>query len=314
MELVGPVAELVCFGECMVELSRTMLGGKSWAMGYAGDTYNVAVYAQRLGIPTAYMTAIGNDEFSNEMFAEWQSEGVDTSLVLRHRDRIVGLYAIRVDAAGERSFTYWRSHAAAREFFACPGAEGALTQASKARLLYLSGITLSLFGPDQRSRIMDLARAVRQNGGKVAFDTNYRAKGWPDPAEARETFTAFGRLSDIILPTLEDDRSLFGDVGAEVCARRWLDLGAGEVAVKLGGDGAYVATPDTQRHVEARAVANVNDTTGAGDSFNAAYLAHRLGGKDPWEAASAGTILAARVIQHPGALLPRVLMPLKRAD
>ena len=308
------MAAIVCFGECMVELSKTMLGGKSWAMGYAGDTYNVAVYAQRLGVPTAYMTAIGNDEFSNEMFAEWQGEGVDTSLVLRHPDRIAGLYAIRVDAIGERSFTYWRSHAAAREFFVCAGADRALAQASQAPMLYLSGITLSLFTPDERFRIMTLARAVRQNGGKVAFDTNYRAKGWPDPAEARATFTAFGRLANIVLPTLEDDRSLFGDAGAEGSARRWLDLGAGEVAVKLGGDGAFVATPDAQRHVAARAVANVNDTTGAGDSFNAAYLVHRHCGKDPWEAAKAGTMLAARVIQHPGALLPRALMPLRRAD
>lgn len=314
MELVGRVAEIVCFGECMVELSKTMLGGKSWAMGYAGDTYNVAVYAQRLGVQTAYMTAIGNDEFSNEMFAEWQNEGVDTSLVLRHPDRTVGLYAIRVDSAGERSFTYWRSHAAAREFFACPGADIAIKKASQTRLLYLSGITLSLFRPGERLRIMELARAVRLNGGKVAFDTNYRAKGWQDDGEARETFTAFGRLSDIVLPTLDDDRSLFGDAGAADCARRWLELGASEVAVKVGADGVYVATPAEGRQVAAPIVTNVKDTTGAGDSFNAAYLAHRLGGKDPWDAAKAATILAARVIQHPGALLPRVLMPLSRPD
>jgi 2-dehydro-3-deoxygluconokinase len=306
------MADIVCFGECMIELSKTVPGGKSWSLGYAGDSYNVAVYIQRLGLPTAYLTAIGNDEFSSEMLMEWQDEGVDTSLVVRHPDRIAGLYVIRVDNDGERTFTYWRSQSAARDFFACPGAEAAIASAAKARLLYVSGITLSLFDRAGRAKVMDLARSVRVNGGQVAFDTNYRPTGWPDQAEARDVFTAFGQLSDIILPTLEDDRSLFGDAGPESCAGRWLGLGAKEVAVKLGADGTYVATEAEYRSVSARPVPKVTDTTGAGDSFNAAYLAHRQAGKDEFTSAEAATVLAATVVQSPGAILPRVLMPLKR--
>jgi 2-dehydro-3-deoxygluconokinase len=306
------MAKIVCFGECMMELSKTVLGGKSWSMGYAGDSYNVAVYIQRLGLPTSYMTAIGKDEFSEEMLAEWQDEGVDTTLVLRHPDRIAGLYAIRVDDDGERTFTYWRSQSAAREFFACPGADAAMARAGRARLLYVSGITLSLFDRAGRGKVMELARSVRQNGGQVAFDTNYRPKGWPDQAEARDVFTAFGRLSDIVLPTLDDDRSLFGDTGSESCAGRWLGLGAKEVAVKLGAEGAYVATQSEHRQIAARAVHKVKDTTGAGDAFNAAYLAHRHAGKDEFGSAEAATVLAATVVQSAGAILPRVLMPLKR--
>lgn len=309
MELVRPVTQLVCFGECMAELSRTMPNGTGWALDYAGDSYNVAVYARRMGLPTAYMTAIGRDEFSDDMFRQWQNEDIDTSLVVRHPDRTVGLYAIRVDNAGERSFTYWRSHSAAREFFACPGYADALAIAARSPLFYLSGITLSLFGASDHERIMDLARAVRQNGGKVIFDTNFRQQGWRSKAEARDLFTAFGRLTDIVLPTLEDDRNLFGDVNADSCAQRWLALGAREVAVKLGPEGAHIATGAEQRQIAACAVGKVKDTTGAGDSFNAAYLVSRHYGKPPFEAAEAGALLAANVVQQSGAILPRELMP-----
>ncbi len=311
MELVIHVKTLVCFGECMVELSNSASGERIWSQGYAGDSYNVAVYCRRLGLPTAFMTAIGPDEFSAGMLGEWRAEDIDTSLVLRHPDRVVGLYAIRVDDRGERSFTYWRSKSAAREFFACAGAGNALAQAAKARLLYLSGITLSLFDRDGRARVMELVRAVRHNGGQVAFDTNYRLVGWPDKAEACDVFTAFGRETDIVLPTFEDDQRLFGDSDPAGCAERWLGLGATEVAVKLGAAGALVATPSEHRVVPALNVEIVKDTTGAGDAFNAAYLTHRCAGKTGIAAAEAGHVLAASVVQNAGAILPRALMPLQ---
>jgi 2-dehydro-3-deoxygluconokinase len=303
------MTQIVCFGECMVELSRTLLGGQSWHLGYAGDSYNVAVYLARLGQNVTYMTALGDDEFSSEMRAEWARENVGADLTLTHKDRIVGLYAIRVDDQGERSFTYWRGESAARAFFECSGAGTALAQASKARLLYVSGITLSLFTEGERARIYRLAEDVRHAGGWVAFDTNFRPKGWSDAMTARRAIEGFGRLANIALPTLEDDVALFGDQSAEACAARWLRLGVTEVAVKMGGDGCHVATRDEQRRIAGQAVPNVRDTTGAGDSFNAGYLAARLAGHNPTVAAETGNKLAAVVVQHPGAILPRAVMP-----
>ena len=191
MELVRPMTQIVCFGECMVELSRTLLGGQSWHLSYAGDSYNVAVYLARMGQNVAYMTALGQDEFSSEMRAEWAKENVGTNLALTHKDRIPGLYAIRVDDQGERSFTYWRGESAARAFFDCTGASSALAQAAKAGLLYTSGITLSLFTDGERARIHRLAEDVRNAGGLVAFDTNYRPKGWADAMTARRAIEGF---------------------------------------------------------------------------------------------------------------------------
>jgi 2-dehydro-3-deoxygluconokinase len=300
---------IVCFGECMIELSRTILGGQSWAVHYAGDSYNAAVYLARLGCSVAYMTGIGQDDFSQEMLAEWKEEGVGTDLVLTHPDRIPGLYSIRVDDHGERSFYYWREQSAARAFFECPGADVAVRRAETADILYLSGITLSLFSQAERERIYGLARAIRAKGGEVVLDTNYRPKGWPDPVAARQALEHFGRYATIVLPTLDDDRTLFGDASHDSCADRWLNAGVREVAVKLGAGGAYVASKDARELVPPQMEIAVRDTTGAGDSFNAGYLAARLAGYSQAVAAKCGNQLAGAVVRHPGAIIRKLLMP-----
>ncbi|NJS13731.1 MAG: sugar kinase [Sphingopyxis sp.] len=313
MELVSGVADtsgrIVAFGECMIELSRPASDAPQWNQAFAGDSYNVAVYLQRLASQVDYMTAVGRDPFSTTMMATWSAEGMGTALALRHPDRVPGLYAILLDGAGERSFQYWRDQSAARAFFDCPGAEAALTAASTARLLYLSGITLSLFTPAERARIAAFAATVRANGGDVAFDSNYRARGWTDVSTARGAIDDFARYVSIALPTLDDDCALYGAMNAEACAERWLHTGVREVAVKLGAAGAYIADRHGGEFMPAEEVAQVRDTTGAGDSFNAAYLAARLAGAPANAAARSGHRLASTVVQHPGAIVPLSAMP-----
>lgn len=295
----------------MVELSRTVLGGRSWNLGHGGDTYNVAAYMNRLGCAAAYVTALGSDEFSADLRAAFVEEGVDTRHVLYHPTRTVGLYAIRVDERGERSFTYWRGESAARALFDCPGAAEAMADARTSDCLYVSGITLSLFGIAGRMELEQTAAAVRRNGGMVAFDTNYRPRGWANVEAARAAMTDFARHASIILPTLDDDRALFGDSDAPSCASRWHDLGIGEVVVKLGSDGAYVSADGRGIRVRPAEIFEARDTTGAGDSFNAGYLSARLTGHGPEEAVQRGHKLAGVVVRHAGAIIPKLAMPLQ---
>ncbi len=166
---------MIVIGECMLELTRDE---DRWRLGYAGDTFNTAVYLSRLGVPTAYMTALGADTFSEDMRAQWQADGLDTSLVLTDHARLPGLYAVRNDASGERHFYYWRENSAARRLFTLPGIEVAVTRACAARQLYLSGITLSLFTQTEREQLYEIAAAVRAGQGQVIFDSNYRPSGW----------------------------------------------------------------------------------------------------------------------------------------
>lgn len=302
MELVRAL-RIVAFGEGMIEIAGRI--GAASVIGYGGDVLNVAVGLARLGFAPTFLTALGVDPWSDELAAAWSNEGIDLSLTARHPTRAPGLYGVRTDAGGERRFTYWRDASAARAFFALPQCEALIAQASEADLLILSGITLSLYGPAERERIAGLARRVRARGGSVAFDPNYRPAGWESPRAAAEAFAAFAPEVDVALPTAVDEALLHGTgETVETVLSRWRDTGAREVAVKLGQEGAVVWSASGVDHVPAEAVTPV-DTTGAGDAFDAGYLAARLAGRPPSEAARFGAQLASETIRHPGAIPPR---------
>jgi 2-dehydro-3-deoxygluconokinase len=293
---------MIVIGECMLELTRD---GEGWRLGYAGDTFNTALYLSRLGMPTAYMTALGADTFSQDLRAEWEADGLDTSLVLTDPSRLPGLYAVRNDADGERHFYYWRDRSAARQLFTLPGIEAAVARASSARQLFLSGITLSLFGHAERERLTGIAANVRAGHGQVIFDPNYRATGWSMAEEARAAIRAMAPFVSVALPTFSDEATLFGDSSPAHTAARWHEWGAEQVIVKLGPEGCLVSASGGTELVPAVKVMRVIDTTGAGDAFNAGFLVARDAGQDPVQAAHAANHLAAIVIQHRGAILSR---------
>lgn len=296
------MTRVVSFGECMLELSRQPDGTSRLAFG--GDSLNTAVYMARLGCDVAYATALGSDPWSDELRSAWAEEGIDLGLVLTDPDRSPGLYAIRTDDSGERTFTYWRDRSAARNFFHLEGVPQAKAAMQAADLFYLSGITLSLFDEADRAAIHDIARRVKARGGRIAFDPNYRPRNWLSEEAAREAVLAFMPLVDIALPTFEDEQALWGDASTEETVRRWRQAGAATVVVKQGADGALVADRHGARMVGTQPVRPV-DTTGAGDSFNAAFLHGLLQGESPDDAARAGNVLAGCVIAHRGAILPR---------
>ena len=298
--------KVASIGECMIELRHRSPSELTLAFG--GDTLNFAVYLARLtrqhDLRVDYVSALGDDAYSDAMLAMWQAEGVGTGLVARLPGRLPGLYTIRTDASGERSFTYWRSASAARALLQDGRAERLLGALAGYDLLYLSGITLSILDEDQRRDLMALADALRERGGRVAFDSNYRPVGWPDPAVARTTFEEMLTRADIALPTLDDDQALFGVADARQSADRLHHLGVAEVVVKRGAAGCLLSSAAFTGQVPPTPVAEVVDSTAAGDSFNAGYLAARLFGAEPEAAARLGGALAARVIAHPGAIIP----------
>jgi 2-dehydro-3-deoxygluconokinase len=301
---------IASIGECMIELRHRSADDLELAFG--GDTLNTAVYLARMthghDVSVDYVTALGDDAYSDQMLAMWQAEGVGTTLVARLPRRLPGLYTIRTDQHGERSFTYWRSAAAARDMLK-DGRAGRLQEALAGYdLLYLSGVTLSILDEAQRAALLALADALRAAGGRVAFDSNYRPVGWPDRDAARGAFEAMLTRTDIALPTLDDNQALFGVADAIEDADRLHRLGVAEVAIKLGEAGCFLSSAEGTGAVPAEPVAEVVDSTAAGDSFNAGDLAARLLGSTPEAAARLGCRLAARVIAHPGAVIPAAAM------
>lgn len=289
-------ANVTVIGEAMLELSRG--SGDSWNLRYGGDVINTAIHLARSGDRVRLASALGADPMSAELCAAWETEGVDTSLVLRAADRLPGLYAIETDATGERSFHYWRGEAAARRMFDLPGSAEMVAQVAQSDLLYFSLITLAILPDAGRQALLDLCAAVQANGGKVAFDGNYRARLWSDAATACHWRDRAIAVSDMGLPTLADEVEMGAADDAQDAAARW---GAGEgreVVVKLGGDGCLVdgtIVPIPQR-------VPVIDSSGAGDAFNGGYLHARLAGATPLDAALAGHRLAGWNIGRRGAI------------
>lgn len=305
---------LICIGECMIELNETGEtvsdeGGASlMTRTFGGDTLNTAVYAARtLGGngQVHFATALGDDPFSDEMIAAWQGERVVTDLVQRFPGRVPGLYAIKTDLDGERSFHYWRSTAPAREVFQHPDAAEWSDRLGEADMLYFSGISLAILDDAGRDALLTIAASLRDAGGHTAFDTNYRPALWPDAGSAAYWMEKAFHCTTIGLPGLEDARALgFGDNASEV-AESCKSFGVEEIVVKDGAGPSMVAIPgQPDVLVEGNAVTRPVDTTAAGDSFNGAYLARRLVGDDPVTAAGAGRAMAAWVISHRGAIVP----------
>jgi 2-dehydro-3-deoxygluconokinase len=298
---------MACIGECMMELSERPDG--TLTRGFGGDTLNTALYLARLGVPVDYVTALGDDPFSDAMIAAWIEEGIGTSLIPRLAQRLPGLYLIQTDERGERRFFYWRDSAPVRQLFRLPETGAIEAALCGADLIYLSGITLSLFDPASRDRLFDVLAGARGQGVRIAFDTNFRVRGWPDLAVARDVFEQAFQASDIVLASVEDHELLHGPADPEAVIDRLHAAGVRESVVKFASPACHVMAGGVGEVVAAEAVPDVVDTTAAGDSFAAGYLAARRAGRSPAEAARVGHTLAGAVVRHRGAIIPKAAMP-----
>ncbi|SHM54201.1 2-dehydro-3-deoxygluconokinase [Pseudomonas asturiensis] len=296
-------------GECMIELQQHADG--SLRQSFGGDTLNTAVYLARLlgSGQVDYVTALGDDSFSDAMCKVWSQEGIGLGKVQRLPGRLPGLYCIQTDASGERRFLYWRNEAAVRDCFMTPAAEPILAALTSYDVLYFSGITLAVLGAEGRSRLLTMLAKARSRGAKVAFDNNYRPRLWTSVEQAREAYLACLAHVDLALLTEDDEQALYGYTSTEELLAAYRERGIDEIVIKRGARSCLVETGGKRFEIPTQKVERVVDTTAAGDSFSAAYLAARLKGEHPQQAAEAGHRLAGIVIQHPGALVPKAVMP-----
>ena len=298
----------VSIGECMIEMS----GGedRQYRLGYAGDTLNTAWYMRALlgaDWSVDYFTALGADKYSSDIKAFLDANHIGTSHIRTVPDRRPGLYMIH-QADGDRHFTYWRDTSAAKLL---ADDKDVLAKAVEgASMVYFSGITLAILAPRARGRLLGAIVRARDNGAKIVFDTNLRPALWTSPRVMASVLTAAASLCDIVLPTHGDEAPLFGDKNVDETADRYLELGVEEVVVKDGAGDALIATANERVRVAPQPGANVVDATGAGDSFNGAYLSARLAGRSLREAAEAAHHVARVVIGQKGALVDPKLVSL----
>ena len=297
-------ARVVCLGEALIELSRGVDG--AFTAACAGDTFNTAVYLARAGLGVGFATAVGDDPYSDSIVALALAEGLEGNLILRVPGRLPALSLVERGRSGQPISHVWGDGAPARDLFELPDWMRIAQSLLAARLIYFSGITLSLYSNNGLGRLFAALEVARQHGAKVAFDGNFRPAGWKgNLARTRTVFMEALKRVDIALPAFDDEAVLWGDPSPESTVARLQAFDVGEIVVKNGPNSALVATSRGLEFVPVPEILVPIDPTAAGDGFNAGYLAARLSGSEPFQAASAAHRLAAHIISHPGALLPR---------
>ncbi len=303
---------IVCLGEPLIEFNRPQEGdGRTWLQGFGGDSQNVAIAAARQGTTTGCLTSVGQDWMGDAFLDLWKSEGVDASHVTRHPSAPTGVSFVTHSAAGHK-FDYLRKNSAASlmtpETLATDYIAGA-------KFFHLSAIGQAI--SDSARQTCDAAiAAARKAGVKVSYDTNLRLRLW-DLDVARKVIDATIARCDVALPSLDDSQQLTGMQEPDAIADYYLKLGAPLVALKMGPEGALIATAQGHLRVPAHRVEAV-DATGAGDTFDGAFLARLLAGDDPETAGRYANIAAALSTTGYGAVAPmprraEVLKALTRA-
>ncbi len=289
------------FGECMLELSSS--SASQFQQSYAGDVYSVATYLSRLAskLTINMYTAVGRDPFSTQLTKALHNENVNTQLIARHPDKMLGLYVIRNDESGEREFLYWRDDSAAKHCLKLSPPK----QLPRPDVFYLSGISLAILDETDRELLITQISTWKQYGTVVVFDPNHRPKLWNCPEVAKKCYRKIFALSDIALPGMDDLHTLYGYSQPEQ-AITWLKgLGCTDIVVKDGSRNIHYASKEGQGQFKVVPVKQVIDATAAGDSFAAGFLARRLQGDSAEQAIAYACEVSSQVLLHQGAIIPK---------
>ncbi len=292
---------VLAIGECMAELSPTGSEG-AFKLGFAGDTFNTAWYLAQISPSTevSYFTAVGGDPLSADLRAFMRKGGLLDDHVAVHPNRTLGLYMISL-SGGERSFSYWRGASAARELARDP--DGLRKACASADLIYFSGITLAILDEPSRQALLGAIAAERALGKVIVFDPNLRPGLWDTSTAMTETMMKAATVSDVVLPSFEDEATWFGDPDPQATLERYLQAGSVQVVVKNGDAPVTYADGAIRDSVEVNMVSDVVDTTAAGDSFNAGVLKGLLSSQGIGRGVSLGCDLARWVVSRRGAIV-----------
>ena len=314
-QVSAPGPRLITLGETMVlvtpALAEPLAEAAEVRLEIGGAESNVAMHAAALGVPTAWISAIGDDALGLRLLRTVTAAGVDTRWVRRDPTAPTGVY---FKDPGRGVLYYRRGSAASRL-----GPESIVDlPLERAEIVHLSGITpaLSTTCASLIDRVIDrvtggassdrafsdrafsdraLSDRALSDGHRaiLSFDVNHRAVLWP-PGAAAPALLTLARRADLVFVGLDEASALFGCDSA--AAVRELLPQPGTVVVKDGGIGATEFSATGTTFVPAIPT-EVVEAVGAGDAFAAGYLAALLGGADTEERLRAGHERAQLVLQ-----------------
>lgn len=267
--------DFTSIGEVMVQLNALSPGPlryvKYFEVHVAGSESNIMIGLVKLGHKTGIVTRVGNDEFGKLILNFLRGEGVDVSRVKVDESAPTGIYFIQrhYPVPGKSTVFYYRHGSAASRLSPNDVDDDYI---ANSRAVVLTGITPAL-SDSCREALNKAYEVARANNVDVIFDTNIRMKLWRNESRARESLAKF-LSSNIVFTNIEDLGILFPGDSVSSAASKIIGKGSNLVVVKLGEEGAvaYDSKLNTYR-VEAFKVPLIEDVIGAGDAFNAAFIA-----------------------------------------
>jgi 2-dehydro-3-deoxygluconokinase/2-dehydro-3-deoxygalactonokinase len=287
-------------GEVLVEFNAVTRGplrhSRFFEMHAAGSEGNVAIGVCRLGVSSGIITRVGDDEFGKFVLGALQAERIDTTHVEVDEDSPTGIFFVQrhYPIPGKSGAVYYRRDSAASKL--SPRNVGREHIAS-ASLLHVSGITPAL-SASAREATEFAVKLAKENKVSVSFDTNVRLKLWTED-EARTTLLPICKTADILFTSTTDSKIILGSDVPEEIAKFLHKSGVSTVVVKLGEHGAF-ASSNGQTARTPMISTYVEDPTGAGDAFAAAFLATHLKGWKLDECLRAASMTASLVVSVRG--------------
>jgi 2-dehydro-3-deoxygluconokinase len=287
--------DLIGIGECLVEFSD--IGSGQYQIGYSGDVLNALAAAGRLGLSTGLLSAIGDDPFTDGLRHIFDIERLDLSHAPVLEGKPNGVYFLSIDAMSLPTFHFLRQNSAAREMFNCQSLDSLIAYVRSARALLFSSIPLAVI--KDRDKLFELLRAVRGET-ILAFDLNIRRVLWNDLNELGGLLGELAPMIDVLFITNEDDTILFGPRHASETLTEYVQRGFRQVVIRRGGAPTLVHSNGENFEVPVPHVQNIVDTTGAGDAFDAGYIAAMLRNHHAYECTSMGNATAAVSLESRG--------------
>lgn len=283
--------DLVALGEVLLRLSAIAPARLETArrldVQVGGAEANVAATAARLGLRTAWISAVPADPWGDRIRRELAAHGVDCAHVRRMEGARVGVYFVEygVPPRPVRVLYDRRDSAFAR---LTPDAVD-WEPVRRARLVHLTGITPAL-GPPSRA----LAERTLEEAPALSFDVNYRAALWP-PDACRAWVERVLPRARFLFVGREEAQTVLGLDGSpeavvEALARR---APTATIALLMGPEGSVAAADGRLVRPRARPAVQVVDPIGAGDAYAAGFLWAALRGADLQEAVDTATVVAA---------------------
>ena len=293
--------DIICVGEILIdyignEINTPISKIENYNRFLGGSPTNVAIYSAKLGLQTTLVASCGNDGLGHFMIEKLKENNVNTTQIKELNNYPSSVIFVSKSSATPEFIPYRQADYHIDE-----------TQIpdnilEEAKIFHTTCFALSK--NPARETILNKAKKAQQLGLQTSIDLNYSDKIWPNREEAMEVIKEYLATKPLVKLSDDDCFRLFSETKSdEYIIDFFQQLGASTICLTKGKDGVVLWDSSLGTiYKEAPFVANIKDTTGAGDAFWTGFLYSKLKGKEPLDCISTAQKLASIKLQHLGGL------------